>query len=146
LPADAQELALLLEVTELYCLVVPSPRPLGEQLWLPLMLLVKYAPTTPTQFAVMVGKALISLAEDFTQDLLQVLEGPSTTATDTGTASSSGSSSSSSESRRLRTGGGSPSVTLYHRLKWAQHVNVLLGALLARLQYNSSISSLLAGE
>jgi hypothetical protein len=122
---DAQDLALLLEVTELYCLVSPSsgtagsPEVVTSHAWLALMQAVKVCPyPVLARFAATCGEALLSIAEYLVEDVLLVASGA--------VAGFSSSSSSSSRKCSPEAGGQNPAVTLEHRVKWAQDAMSML--------------------
>jgi hypothetical protein len=148
--AGPLDLALLVEVAELYCLVCP-PTPGGAVYMEPWAVLQKAVNVAPypvlAGFAASSSKALLGITEYLVEDVLLVASGaaagpkasaagsaPSTSpAANSASSSSQGSSaaegvpnsgssssSSSSKKRRPHMGGRNPGVTLEHRAAWAQ--------------------------
>jgi hypothetical protein len=115
--AGAQELSLLLEVSEMYCHVSPSSAvaPPQKHAWPILSAVHACSPHALASFASTSGEALISIAEHLVEDVLLVM----------GTATGSHSNS----KQQPRHGAGNPDVTLKHRLAWAQDMLSTLGLL-----------------
>jgi hypothetical protein len=153
----AQDLSVLMEVAELYCLVCPTP--LGARVGKNAWLLYQHGGAIPhsalAQFAATCGEALLSIAEYMVEDVLLVssdVGGASTPGSDAAAASASSSAhgssrdagaagsssttstpqagSSSSRRGRPKAGGRNPAVTLKHRVAWAQDTVSGLGLLL----------------
>jgi len=161
LPSDALDLGLLMEVAELYCLVVPAGRDYAAYggAWRALVSMLGgmvRAPYghLPAAFAATCGEALISIAEYLTEDVLLVMapDGPGAASSSSSrgagetramdvapsSASSAPSSTRSSSSRgsahRPVAGGCNPAVTQDHRLNWAQDALDAMCLLLAEQQ------------
>jgi hypothetical protein len=150
----ALDLALLLEATELQCLVPPTPDGVRKDAMLALQQTVEAAPrSVRAEFAATSGEALLSIAEHLVEDVLLVSSGAAGAAsgsaagppaasrgaaavaaagTDNQPSSNSNSNSSSSSKRRYLVGGGSPEVTLMHRVRWAQDSVTNVGVLMRR--------------
>jgi hypothetical protein len=161
------DLALLLEVTELYCLVCPGPVPVVRDGWLGLSQAASTAPYDALAgFAATCGDALLGITEYLVEDVLLVARqaaedaaargahAGSSTATSGAASSSSpgggaagrssssnssgnaagaaGAAAASSSSSKVRpvAGGQNPTVTLEHRLWWAQDAVSIVGHLM----------------
>jgi hypothetical protein len=133
-----------MEVAELYCLVCPAPAPALRQVWTLVMAAVQKSSSVLAAFAATCGEALISIVEYLTEDVLLVMNSPSTSTSAAGASSSS--RRSSSGNRQPRYGGTDTSITLEDRLYWALDAGAALGLLLARLQNAIRITPLEAGE
>jgi hypothetical protein len=132
--ADAQDLALLLEATELCCLVCPSDvnNVVSKTVTVAYLYIVDISYPVLTSFAATCGEALISIAEYLVEDVLLVSSGAAPQPADLSTTTTTSSSSSSSGSRgQLRAGGDNPAVTLEHRVAWAQGTLESLAALMS---------------
>jgi len=141
------DLALILEVSELYCLVCPLDRA-GEVRKDPFLTLQQAVAAAPrsvrAEFAATYGETLLSIAEYLVEDVLLVISGGSSsgqaaaadTRADTGmsqhrTPEAQRSSSSSSGRRRPWAGGRNPAVTLAnHRVWWAQDTVSTIGMMI----------------
>lgn len=123
--ADAQELSLLLEVSELYCPSSPFT-PVQRRAW-PIMAAVSACPPQAlATFVATSGEALISIAEHLVQDvLLAMASSGSATAAPRLTAAATAKSSSnkaSSSMEKPRYASNNSSVALEDRQAWAQDV------------------------
>jgi hypothetical protein len=146
---EPKDLALLVEVAELYCLVSPPGRAssVHAEPWHPLLQAIEVCPyPVLASFAATCGEALLSITKYLVEDVLLVASGVAgARASAAGTGSSTGSSdvqrvrdnnsscrrSSSSGEQRPRMGGRNPKVTLNHRVTWAQHSITILGLLMS---------------
>jgi len=139
-------LQVLLEATELYCLVSPGGAKVDQSAWYAIYQGTDASPyTAQVQFAATHGEALLSIAEYLVEDVLLVSNAAAapkptgsaaadTSPCSTGGTSSSSTSSSSSSSRRPRAGAGNAAVTLEHRVWWAQCAVTTLGHLMRHQQ------------
>jgi len=138
---DALDLALLLEVTELQCLVCLAPEDVRKDAMLALQQSLEVAPrSVRTKFAATCGEKLLSIAEYLVEDVLQ--EGSSTAAAPAASAAGQQAAGKmaaggtkkqpSSSSSRRRVGGGSPGVTLMHRVSWTQDTITTIGVLMLK--------------
>jgi hypothetical protein len=162
------DVALILEVSELYCLVCPLDRvdAVRKDPFLTLQQAVQVAPhSVRAEFAATYGEALLSIAECLVEDVLLVSSGGSSSSAPaaapdsrpvTGTSqhrtpetqhnSSTSSSSSSSGRRRPWAGGRNPAVTLVnHRVWWAQDTVSTIGRLMLQ-DYKDYVVPIDAGE
>jgi hypothetical protein len=141
--ADAQDLALLLEATELYGLISPNDVDGGvnKSIWATFVQILACPHPVLASFAATCGEALIGVAEHLVEDVVLVSSGAAPAPTNTTGCSSSsssttkgGSSSSSGSSSRARPRAGrdNPVVTLVHRVGWAQDTVGCLGLLMSQ--------------
>lgn len=109
--ADALDLGLLLELSELYCLVCPSNRlnPVQSSMWAVAPAMSVSPPQVLATFVATSGRALISIVEHIVEDVLLV-----------GGSAATPSSTSSSRQRGMTPvyGGGNPDVKLEHLRGW----------------------------
>jgi hypothetical protein len=144
----ALDLALLLEVTELYCLVCPPgpAKSVCKDAFMPLQQALVATPrSVMAQFTATYGGALLSIAEYLVEDVLLESSGAAGAASGSaagpqaaGQGAAAGRSqhgipetqaSSSSSKHHPRAGGRSPAVTAQHRVMWTQDAASTLGVL-----------------
>jgi hypothetical protein len=146
----ALDLPLLLEATELYCLVCPPAKFVCDYAFMGLQQALDATPRSLlAAFAATSGETLLSIAEYLVADVLLESSGAAGAASgsaagpqaagqrsrqsaDESQPSSSSSISSSSSNRRPRAGGRNPGITLEHRVKWAQDTVTTIGVLTLR--------------
>jgi hypothetical protein len=132
--ADHLDLAVLLEATELYCLVSPdNQEKLDKDAWVTLYQSTDASPyPAQVKFAAACGEALLSIAEYLVEDVLLVSSSGAAAGRTAG--STPDSTSTSSSSSRPRAGSGNAAVTLQHRIQWAQVAATTLGHLMRHQQ------------
>jgi hypothetical protein len=134
---DALDLALLLEVTELQCLVCHPPDIVRKDATLALQQSLEVAPrSVRAEFAATHGETLLSIAEYLVEDVLQEGSGaaaaPAAGPQAAGQGAAGGTETLPSSGRRRLVGGGSPAVTLVHRVSWTQDTISTIGVLMLK--------------
>jgi hypothetical protein len=140
-----QDLALLMEVAELYCLTCPTGRfrPLHRDTWNALQQAAQVSSyPVQAQFAATHGETLLSIAEYLVEDVLVTSSAAEGGASGNGGSASSGSSSGSSSSKRHpRTGNRNRQVTLDHHVWWTQNVITTLSILMKLQEFSNHTNS-----